>query len=818
MPNPQPLSFKVSSREKQTINSRFSENALKMMKKRYLLVDEKGNQETPADLFARVADTLARVEKKYGKSEKFVAKTAQEFLDIIGRKEYTPAGRTLTNAGGDTPIVANCVVLPIHDSMESIFQTLKDAALLQQAGCGLGFDLSEMRPADSPTKKSRGRASGPVSFLRVYDAAFATIKQQSRHGANMAMMRVDHPDALDFIHCKEKEGEIRNFNVSVTVTDEFMELLTKKPDSLWMCTFGGKKMKPHRVFRHPNGSVYGSEEVDITVKELFNQLVEGAWRNGEPGIAFIDTINRTNPLPDLGPLASSNPCGEQFLHPYDNCNLGSINLAAFVKAGKIDFPRLRFATRTATRLMDNVIDLFDFAVPACTELAQKDRRIGLGIMGFADMLYQLGVKYDSEQGIKTAEKVMGFINKSAYEMSETLAKEKGAFPNYPKSVFAKKKHVHAPAQEWGIGKKLRNAALTTVAPTGSISMMFDSSSGIEPNFALFYTKQDKDGQQYQYFNKYFQEALEKLKLPKKEKDQILQEIIKTGSVQHIKSLSQSFRDTFVISMDIAGEGHMKMQAAFQRNVDNSISKTINFPNAATREDIAQSFVSAWKLGCKAATVYREGSRVVQILNLGTGENIVAPTEISSQGEIAQKKPLELAMDRTRLAPRPRPEVMTGKTYKMKTGYGNLYVTVNNDEKGIPFEVFAAIGKSGGFYQEQSEAICRLASMALRSGVKIEEVVDQLKGIRGPMPVFTDKGTVLSLPDAVGRVLEEHAKLSNHVDEVLTRPENQEVLPLTKDEKSIAEFGFMPGCPDCGSQLVMSEGCMSCKSCGFSRCT
>ncbi|MDO8633358.1 MAG: ribonucleotide reductase N-terminal alpha domain-containing protein, partial [Candidatus Wildermuthbacteria bacterium] len=316
MPNPQPLSFKVSSREKQTINSRFSENALKMMKKRYLLVDEKGNQETPADLFARVADTLARVEKKYGKSEKLVAKTAQEFLDIMGRKEYTPAGRTLTNTGGDTPIVANCVVLPIHDSMESIFQTLKDAAMLQQAGCGLGFDLSEMRPADSPTKKSRGRASGPVSFLRVYDAAFATIKQQSRHGANMAMMRVDHPDVLDFIHCKEKEGEIRNFNVSVTVTDEFMELLQKKPDSLWMCAFKGKKMKPHKVFRHPNGAVYDSEEVDITVKDLFNQLVEGAWRNGEPGIAFIDTINRTNPLPDLGPLASSNPCGEQFLHPY----------------------------------------------------------------------------------------------------------------------------------------------------------------------------------------------------------------------------------------------------------------------------------------------------------------------------------------------------------------------------------------------------------------------------------------------------------------------------------------------------------------------
>ena len=819
MSKAQTLSLKVSAREKQTVNARFSENAQKMMRKRYLLEDDKGNQETPADLFLRVANTLAGVEKRYGKDEKFVQKTAKEFFDIMAGKEYTPAGRTLTNAGGDTPIVANCVVLPIHDSMESIFQTLKDAAMLQQAGCGLGFDLSEMRPADFPTKKSRGRASGPVSFLKVYDAAFGTIKQQGRHGANMAMMRVDHPDVLDFIHCKEQEGAIRNFNISVTVTDEFMDLLTKKPDSLWMCRFKDKKMKPHKVLRHPNGAVYGSEELDITVKDLFSQLIEGAWRNGEPGIAFIDTINHSNPLPGLGALASSNPCGEQFLHPYDNCNLGSLNLAAFVKGGKMDFPRLRVATRAAVRLMDNVIDLFDFAVPACTELAKADRRIGLGIMGFADMLFQLGVRYDSKEGIETAEKAMGFINKISYEMSEQLAKEKGVFGNYKKSIFVQKKPVHSPAQKAGLGKKLRNAALTTVAPTGSISMMFDTSSGIEPNFALFYTKQDKDGQQYHYFNKYFKEALAKLKLSKKEEEEAMQEVIKTGSVQNIKGLPQKLKDTFVISMDIAGLDHMKMQAAFQRNVDNSISKTINFPNAATREEIADSFVSAWKLGCKAATVYREGSRAVQILNLGTGENVIAPTAISSEGTIEQKKSLELAMDKTRLAPRPRPEIMTGKTYKMKTGYGNLYVTVNNDEKGIPFEVFAAIGKSGGFYQEQSEAICRMASLALRSGIKIEEVVDQLRGIRGPMPVFTDRGTVLSLPDAIGRVLEEHAQVGNHVDEVLSRPESQEVLPLVKDEeKTIAEFGFMPGCPDCGSQLFMSEGCMSCKACGFSRCT
>ncbi|MBI1971565.1 MAG: adenosylcobalamin-dependent ribonucleoside-diphosphate reductase [Candidatus Wildermuthbacteria bacterium] len=1237
--------IKLNPAEKKAVTSRFTENALRMMKKRYLVVDEKENQETPADMFARVAGALARVEEKYKKSPKTIEKISRDFFDIMSKKEYTPAGRTLRNAGSATSLIANCVVMPIHDSMESIFGTLRDSAMLQQTGCGLGFDLSEMRPSMFPTKKSQGIASGPVSFLRVYDAAFGTIKQQcfakgtlivtkrglipieevrvgdetftekgwkkitevfsngvrdvvrltldngfsievtpnhkvavlennhivfkeagdltrkdtlffklgdeqndfkkvaleqvdyqkskytssqlkqirqpsvldedlayflgwyfadgwndsqgiglvlpdndhiekaavnlaqelfslsplldkepkencrklkinslwvrkylerngllkqhspeirvpsgilsspssvqlafvtgffegdgdngagknyrlsstsekflqeaqlillangigstissekpreewrrlyrlsiagkiftekfyekasryswkirkqektkdfswifpfhpvrdlgysysdikshhdgmratisysilsqiqtaaflqskkiletnwlgflpariknitptgkkevydfevedvhminaglytsnSRHGANMAMMRVDHPDILDFIHCKEREGELRNFNISVTVTDEFMKLLQENPSAKWMCKFNGKAYKPRRVLRRPSGSVYSSEEIDITVKEIFDQLVEGAWRNGEPGIAFIDTANRANPLPDLGPLASTNPCGEQYLHPYDNCNLGSINLAMFVKQKKIDWPRLRFATRTAVRLMDNVIDLFDFPVPQVTELARKNRRIGLGIMGFADMLYQLGIGYNTKEGFETAEKVMKFIDQEAYAMSQILAAEKGAFPNYQKSVFAKSppaavaarrarqttkllagKAPHSFAQEPGIGKKMRNAALTTVAPTGSISMMFDCSSGVEPYFALAYVKQDKDGNKYHYFNKYFEEAIKKLKLTKAEHDTLMKEVIEKGTIQHLANLPKKLKEVFVVAMDISGKDHMKMQASFQKYVDNSISKTINFPNATTKEEIAESFMAAWKLGCKSATVYREGSRVIQILNIGKGENIVAPTELPS-ASAGQK--LALKMDEGRLEPRPRPEIMKGHTYRVKTGYGNMYFTINSDEKGIPFEVFATIGKSGGFYQEQSEAICRLISLSLRSGVKVEEIVDQLKGIRGPMPIFTDKGTVLSLPDAMGRILEEHAKVANHVEEVLARPEKQEVLPFVgKEEKAIAEFGFMPGCPDCGSQLLMQEGCMSCKACGFSRCT
>ena len=805
----------LTKKEKNTINARFSENALKMMKKRYLAEREDGTQETPADMFLRAANDLAKQEEKHGKKEKFIDKVAQDFLSIMSSKEYTPAGRTLTNAGSDTPLIANCIVLPIHDSMESIFQTLKDAALLQQAGSGLGFDLSEMRPADFPTKKSRGKASGPVSFLRVYDAAFATIKQQGRHGANMAMMRVDHPDVLDFISCKETEGDIRNFNISITMTDEFMEQLEKNPDKQWMCTFKGKKLKPHKISRHANGAVSSVEDIDISVKELFDMLVDHAWLNGEPGIAFIDTINRTNPLPDMGPIQASNPCGEQFLHAYDNCNLGSLNLAAFVKQKKVDYKRLKFATRTAVRLMDNVIDKFDFPVEAVTDLAKKNRRIGLGIMGFADMLYQMGVQYQSEQGIAAAEKVMGFINKEAYLMSQELAKEKGEFLNYQKSVFAKKKSLHAKAQEWGIGKKMRNAALTTVAPTGSISMMFDTSSGIEPNFALAYIKQDKDGQQYQYFNSHFKKALDGYKFSPKVQEKILKEVIDKGSIQHLKDLPKVLRDTFVVAMDIPGLDHMKMQAAFQRNVDNSISKTVNFPNEATKEEIADTFMQAWKMGCKACTVYRDGSRVIQILNVGSGDNIIAPTETPGK-EIA---PLSLTAQMGKK--RPRPEIMNGSTYRIKTGYGKLYVTVNNDEKGVPFEVFATIGKSGGFFQEQSEAICRLISLALRSGVAAGEVSGDLKGIRGPMPVFTDKGTVLSLPDALGKILEQHVTITGQVEEVISRPEKQEVLPFadtTGANTEVADFGFMPGCPDCGTQLLMQEGCISCKSCGFSRCS
>ncbi len=806
----------VSSKSKaatyEKINASFSDNSLRMLKKRYLLKRDDGSQESPAEMFGRVAHALASVEKNYGHDKKFISKTEREFFDIMASKEYTPAGRTMTNAGGSTPLIANCIVLPILDSMESIFQTLKDSARLQQAGSGLGFDFSHLRPAMTTTKKSNGVSSGPVSFLKVYNEAFGVIKQQGRHGANMAMMQIDHPDVLDFIRAKEVEGEIRNFNISIKLTDAFMKTLVENPNQQWYCEWNGVKTKPHRVIRGGNGSVSGAEEIDITAGELFDEIVTYAWRNGEPGIVFIDEVNRTNPLPGLGPIDCSNPCGEQFLHHYDNCNLGSINLSVFVNNGKIDWNHLRHVTRTATRLMDNVIDLFDFPVQQVTDLAKKNRRIGLGIMGFADMLYQLNIPYNSPEGQKTGEKVMKTITDAAHEMSRELAEEKGAFANLNVSIYAKD------------NIKMRNAALTTVAPTGSISMMFDCSSGIEPNFALSYIKQDKDGHQYPYLNRHFVAAFQKYNISEEKRNEINAAIANTGSIQGVQDIPEEFRKTFIVAMDISAEDHMRMQAAFQKNVDNSISKTINFPNSATKEDVRNGYILAWKMKCKSATVYRDGSREVQILNLESA-NIKSPTEFGTKKN--QDNQVDLSIDEGKLETRKRPEVMAGKTYKVKTGYGNLYVTINNDEHDAPFEVFAVIGKSGGFFQEQSEGICRMISVALRAGIKVEEVIENLKGIRGPMPTMTNKGTILSLPDAIGQILEEHVRSSNPESSTpLLEPEKIEQtvsVHAEKDltavylKKSIADFGYMPGCPDCGGHLQMSEGCMSCKNCGFSRC-
>lgn len=581
----------------------FSINALRVLAGRYLQRNEDGEvTESPEGMFHRVAKALAAVDKDYGKNEEDIDNLSQKFQEVLTNFEFIPAGRTLANAGGKTRLVANCIVLHFEDSMDGIFKTLHDAALLQQAGSGLGFPWHLLRPAGTRTSKTQGMASGPVSFLKAYNESFGVIKQQGRHGANMGVMRVDHPDILEFVDAKWEEGTLVNFNISVSMTDEFMTAVKNNSKEPWLCTWNDQKMKPRRVIRNSRGAFVDAIEENITAPELMDKIINAAWRNGEPGVLFPDAANRTNPVPALGRLEATNPCGEQWLHDGDVCNLGSINLSKFVKNGTIDEDRLREVTGLSVHMLDNVIDLSNFPVEKVNSNFRSNRRVGLGIMGFADMLYQLEIPYNSEEGFATAERVMKIVNDAAHEYSGMLATEKGCFPNWEISIFGPK----------GKNIKMRNSALTTVAPTGSISMLLDCSSGVEPFFALAYYKEVMSGQKLIYVNPYLKEELKKLGL---DREEIVSEIEQTGTVQHIKEIPEATRRVFVTAMDISADDHIKMQAAFQRHVDNSISKTINFTNSATREDVKQGYLFAWESGLKGCTVYRDGSRQEQVLNL-----------------------------------------------------------------------------------------------------------------------------------------------------------------------------------------------------------
>lgn len=787
----------------------FADNAIRVIEKRYLVRNERGEVvETPKGMFQRMARALAEVEHHYGANEDQVKLWEQAFYNVLSHFEFTPAGRTITNAGGPTRVVANCIVLHFDDSMDGIFGTLHDASLLQQAGSGLGFAWHLLRPAGTMTIASRGQASGPVSFLHAYNTAFGVIKQQGRHGANMGVMRVDHPDILEFIDCKRKEGSIVNFNISVGMTDEFMAAVKADTKEPWLCEWKGKKMKPRIIKRNNRGAYMGHEDITLTARELMDKIVESAWQNGEPGVLFPDAANRSNPVPSLGRLEATNPCGEQWLHDGDVCNLGSINLAKFVKDGAIDEEHLRYVTSVATRMLDNVIDVSDFPVQKVNVRFRDNRRVGLGIMGFADMLYQLGVPYNSPEGFATAERVMKIVNDASHDTSQQLATQKGVFPNWEKSIFG----------PTGQNRIQRNAALTTVAPTGSISMFFDCSSGVEPFFALAYKKENiMGGDSLNYTNPYLEQTLKTRGLWTEE---LAVDVASTGSIAHRTDLPEEIRRTFVTAMDISAEDHIRMQAAFQKHTDNSISKTINFPNSATRDDVRAGYMMAWELGCKGGTVYRDGSRDEQVLNLNSRQQPAAsnqpPAESASAGASATAQTVQV------LEPRPRPEVLRGTTYKMKTAYGNLYITINEDEHG-PFEVFSQMGKAGGFFGANLEAICRMISLSLRSGVHIDSVIRQVKGIRDPQPSWHKGEMILSLPDAIGQILEKHMKQSQNKLDLQWGTGEQTIgsqptrLVLEKATGGMIDNGFAPACLDCGGVLAFQEGCAKCGACGFSRC-
>jgi ribonucleoside-diphosphate reductase alpha chain len=599
-----------------------SPNQLKVLSNRYLLKDPDGKViETPSELFRRVAKNLARVEK--ADKRKMVE---ADFYEVMSRLEFLPAGRTLNNAGTPQSQLANCFVLPVEDSMEGIFDSVKWMAMVHQRGGGTGFNFSKLRPrGDVVTKSSGGFATGPVSFMKVFDIATRQVMQGGKkRGANMGILNVDHPDILDFISAKSERGTIENFNISVGVTDDFMKAVDL--DKEW----------------HLRNQRTGEVVQTLSARTLMSQLVSMAWRTGDPGLIFLDPINRNNPLLEkYGRIDATNPCGEQPLHPFDACNLGSINLARMVVSTskvitkktntlEVNWDRLKFVIRTGVRMLDNVIDACKYPLPQITETVRANRRIGLGVMGWADMLYQLRIPYDSEEGVKLAGKIAKFIQDESWQISSELAKEKGEFPRWKESSFVK------------LGRKVRNVAITTIAPTGSISMLSDASSGIEPVFALAYTKNVVEDNGLSYINKYFDRELGQSlwadgDTEHKVRDRIVREVAERGSVANITGVPEEVKSVYRTAHDIDPIWHIKMQAAWQKYTDNAVSKTINFPHSATIDDVGSAYMMAWKLGCKGITIYRDGSKDVQILSVGSNDRPTSPTASLGTQQIIQSK-------------------------------------------------------------------------------------------------------------------------------------------------------------------------------------
>jgi len=754
-----------------------NENALRVLRRRYLQKDVHGAlTEDPKRMFDRVAANIASAEDKYGGKER--DKWENDFYEMMASLDFLPNSPTLMNAGAKLQQLSACFVLPIEDSMESIFETIKQTALIHKSGGGTGFSFSRIRPKNDVVNTTKGVSSGPISFMTVFDAATETVKQGgTRRGANMAILRVDHPDILDFITAKKHNEKLNNFNISVGVTEEFMSAVEEDRDY--------ELINPH-----------GGTVVDkMSARRVFQMIVELAWKNGEPGIVFLDRINRDNPTPHVGRIESTNPCGEQPLLPYESCNLGSINLSRMVREEngkrKIDFRKLGVITAKAVRFLDDVIDVNRYPLKKIRDMTLNNRKIGLGVMGFADMLISLGIPYDSEEALEVAEEVMGFVQREARKASEKLAAERGTFPNFRGSVYDRAVKGEGGADEDESrfpAVRIRNATVTTIAPTGTLSIIAGCSSGVEPVFAVAYIRNVMDNDELIEVNPVFE------RIAREEgfySEDLMKKIAAQGTVTGIEEIPEHWRRIFVTAHDIDPEWHIRIQGAFQKYTDNAVSKTVNFPNSAETGDVENVYRKAYQLGCKGVTIYRDGSREEQVLNIGKVNR--------REEEDARRETGEL------LKPRPRPEVTMGKTWKMTTGCGNLYVTINHDEFG-PFEVFSQMGKAGGCSASQSEAISRLISLALRAGMDPNQIVKQLRGIRCPNPGWESGGMILSCSDAIAKAIE------RYLLEVET-PAGEKVEKISAGVlEQVAGF-----CPECGGIMEHESGCAVCRECGFSRC-
>jgi ribonucleoside-diphosphate reductase alpha chain len=752
-------------------------NAMTVLKKRYLQKDPQGNVvETPEELFRRVAKNIAQADRFYH-AETDLLPIEDEFYSLMGSLDFLPNSPTLMNAGRELQQLSACFVLPVGDSMDEIFDAVKQMALIQKSGGGTGFSFSRIRPKNDVVGSTQGVSSGPVSFMSVFDTATETIKQGgTRRGANMGILRVDHPDILAFIQCKEGDHHFNNFNISVAATNEFMEATEK-----------GKEY----ALRNPR-----TKEIVcfLNARSVFEKIVYYAWKNGDPGIIFIDRINQDNPTPHIGQIESTNPCGEQPLLPYESCNLGSINLSNMVRNGAIDWERLGSVAEKAVHFLDNVIDMNCYTLPQIEAMTKANRKIGLGVMGFADLLILLGIPYNSPKALEIGEKVMSFIQKKAREASRELALKRGSFPNFDGSPMI------------GRWDAMRNATVTTIAPAGTISIIAGTSSGIEPIFALAFIRHVLEGKELLEVNPYF-DALSKQEGFYSE--ELMRKIAHSGNIQNVKEVPENIRKLFVTAHDITPEDHIRMQAAFQKYTDNAVSKTVNFPHEATFDDVAKVYKLAYELGCKGVTIYRDRSRTKQVLYRGT----ISP----GREQLEEEEELREAERK----PKAREDVIHGSTRKIRTGCGNLYVTVNEDEEGKLFEIFNQIGKAGGCAASQSEAIGRLVSLAFRSGLEPEDIIRQLKGISCHTPVWYREGKILSCSDAVAKAIEWHLQEKGRGTKV-----QAEISTSIPKRPPREERGFMKGspdlvfqrgaCPECGGPLIFEEGCVKC-FCGYSDC-
>jgi ribonucleoside-diphosphate reductase alpha chain len=781
-------------------------NARVILERRYLKQENGQVVETPEDMFYRVAAVVAAIEKKYQKNEEEIQALTKDFYELMANLEYMPNSPTLMNAGRDLGQLSACFVLPVNDSMEDIFDAIKNAAIIHKSGGGTGFSFSRLRPKNSAVRSTGGVASGPVSFMKVFNAATEAVKQGgTRRGANMGILRVDHPDIIEFIQCKEDNKEITNFNISVGVTEAFMEAV-----------FQGSSydlIDPH------SGKITGQ----LSAKDVFSKIVDHAWRNGEPGIVFLDRLNKDNPTPLLGEIEATNPCGEQPLLPNEACNLGSINLKLMVKEknGKIivDWDKLARTVRLAVRFLDDVIDANQYPLTVIEEMAKGNRKVGLGVMGFADMLILMQISYASEDAAECAEKVMRFIQTEARLESQCLAEERGTFPNFTGSIYD------------GV-MKLRNATLTTIAPTGTISMICGVSSGVEPLFAVAYTKTVMDGTSLVEVNPIFEDFAREYGY---DSPGLAEKIASQGTVLGLPEVPNWVQEVFITAQEIAPEWHIRIQAAFQKYVDNAVSKTINFANNATREDIAEAYRLAYDLDCKGLTVYRDRSRDEQVLSSGTAaasSQAVTGKMESSQTVIPPKSPFVPEVNT--VMPRPRPSVTTGVTEKIKIGCGTLYVSVNADDKGI-CEVFTNTGRAGGC-SSQSEATARLISISLRSGISVDAIIEQIKGIRCPACIRREGVNVTSCPDAIARVIKKYndvggtgngnnPSIYNGVNYNVSGTNDPRIIPaagMTRAEKAVVKIArdgvaVDDACPECGGSINYESGCVVCIHCGYSKC-